>query len=395
MNEPRPYLVAAADADATPLRALPGRQRAFQEQWLQEFLYNYPSVLPLSSIGDAFAPAIAIGLEIGGTDGLFISPAGRITIVETKLWRSPEAHRTVVAQILEYARALSTWSYQQLDEAVQADWTKRHGDRKSLYQIVRSRHRSLDIAEVEFHERVQEVLETGTFALLIVGDRIHPRATQLAEVIQAAPHLQYSIGFVELRCYRLDQDRDWPLVVFPRVVAKTREVTRAVVRVVYEKKRPEIEVVTQDDKKTGPSFTSFPEFIASLPSRVSDIFRLHIEGWIGAGLTVYWGTVGFTLRVPWQGKLRTLLDAYPTNAGILPDKRARRYNLPAKAYNAYKTSLMQSPAMSSAFASGRTYLKYENMSDDDIALLLHATDILARTIAGSTASLGQTTDQSS
>jgi hypothetical protein len=53
--------------------------------------------------------------------------------VETKLWRNPEAHRTVVAQILEYAKNLTSWDYDSVDKAVKAYMTKRYGQPKSIY----------------------------------------------------------------------------------------------------------------------------------------------------------------------------------------------------------------------------------------------------------------------
>lgn len=380
MQEARPYLVTGPDAAGTQLRPVSTKDKILQEQWLQELLYRYPSILPISSIDDAFAPTIAIGREIAGIDNLFISPAGLLTIVETKLWRNPEAHRTVVAQILDYARTLSAWSYQQLDKAVQADWAKRHGERRSLYQIVEEHSGRLDVNSVEFQELVQGGLENGRFALLIVGDKIYPRATQLAEMIQSAPHLQYTLGFVELQCYRLQTDKDWPLIVFPHVVARTKEVTRAVVKVLYEKKRPEVQVVTPPEEPTSRGFTSFPEFTASLPSSVSELFKTYIEGWMRGGFTVRWGTVGFTLRVTWKGQLGTVMEAYPTYASIFQDKRLRKFDVPEDLHRAYKAALMESRVISAAFAAGRRYLTYERMSDDDIALLLHATDAFARAI---------------
>ena len=45
---------------------------------------------------------------------------GYLTLVETKLWRNPEARRTVVAQIIDYASHLSTWTYDELRQAVLA-----------------------------------------------------------------------------------------------------------------------------------------------------------------------------------------------------------------------------------------------------------------------------------
>ena len=54
----------------------------------------------------------------GPIDIVYISPEGGITIVETKLWKNPEKHRVVVAQIIDYAKQLASWTYTDLSEAV-------------------------------------------------------------------------------------------------------------------------------------------------------------------------------------------------------------------------------------------------------------------------------------
>ena len=78
--------------------------------------------------------------------------------------------------------------------------------------------------------------------LIIAGDKIYPAATELGEIIQSAPSLQFKLSFIELRCFRLNIDSDWPLIIFPSVIAKSREVDRAVVKVIYEEKKPDIRV---------------------------------------------------------------------------------------------------------------------------------------------------------
>jgi len=379
MTKARPYLVNGDDAVGQALVPLPARRNTFQEEWLQELLYKHPSILPVDCLDEAFAPPISIGREIAGIDNLFISPKGLLTVVETKLWRNPEAHRVVVAQILDYAHTLAGWDYRKLDESVRSFMEKQFGQPKSIFDIVKRKAVSLDFGEVEFQERVHDCLQNGRFALLIVGDKVFPGATQLAETIQSAPHLQYSIGFVELQCYKLTKESDWPLIVFPSFVAKTKEITRAVVKVIYEHRKPDIEVVTPEEgKPTG--YTTFSEFVASLPSTLVDVFKSYIERWMKAGYIVYWGKVGFSVRIPWKGRARTVFDAYPTTASILQTRWAKEFDLPSEPYNAYRAELMTSPAISSAFAAGKRYLNFENMSEDEVALLLASTDKLMRGI---------------
>ena len=86
-------------------------ERRFDEGWLQGLIEQNPGLLPIEDIEPIFAPPVAIGREVatkvGPIDNLFVSPAGYVTIVETKLWRSPEARRQVVGQIIDYAKEVS------------------------------------------------------------------------------------------------------------------------------------------------------------------------------------------------------------------------------------------------------------------------------------------------
>ncbi|MFQ5714964.1 MAG: hypothetical protein ACE5GU_13110 [Candidatus Scalinduaceae bacterium] len=317
---------------------------------------------------------ISIGREIANIDNLFISPNGALCIVETKLWRNPEAHRTVVAQVLDYAQTLSSWDYSKLDKEVKNYMNKRFGQERSIYEIVKNEI-NIDIDEVEFHQRVQDTLTNGRFALLIVGDKIYPAATQLADIIQSAPHLQFTLGFVELRCFRFG-DSSWPLIVIPNFIEKTKEVTRAVVKILYEEKKPEVQVDALEEEKTNIGNTSKTEFLASLPTPMKDIFQAYIERWIVSGYVIYWGKVGFSLRFQWKEKLTTVFEAYPEYASIFQFKRVEQHELPVSNFEQYKARMIESEVFGSEFAQGKRYVRYDRMKEGDIDLLLEETDKL-------------------
>ena len=52
----------------------------------------------------------------------------------------------------------------------------------------------------------------------------------MAEFLQRTPTLQYTLGLVELACYRRRGQHDGLLVV-PQIIARTTEITRAVVHI--------------------------------------------------------------------------------------------------------------------------------------------------------------------
>jgi len=83
-----------------PLRRIRLGDREFSEAYLQEMLHACPELLPIDELDADFGPIVSLGREI---DNLFIAPSGKLTIVETKLWRNPQAIREVLAQILDYA----------------------------------------------------------------------------------------------------------------------------------------------------------------------------------------------------------------------------------------------------------------------------------------------------
>lgn len=124
MKSPPLILNSLDDAGRSLVRtdATPNDSR--NEAWLQELLYSHPELLPVDGFDESFSPPIPIGREVrtasGPIDNLYVSPTGGITIVETKLWKNPEKHRTVVAQIIDYAKELATWDYDDFSAAVLA-----------------------------------------------------------------------------------------------------------------------------------------------------------------------------------------------------------------------------------------------------------------------------------
>ena len=68
----------------------------------------------------------------------------------------------------------------------------------------------------------------------------------------------------------MDEKQDWPLLCVPRVVGKTHEVTRAVIKIRYEEKMPEVTVETVEAPGTGVH-TDPATFLKSLPSGLSEV----------------------------------------------------------------------------------------------------------------------------
>ena len=84
----------------------------FSDNWLQNRLFENPQSLPLLEIDPAYQQVCPLCMEMstgaGPIDVIYVTPQGRLVIIETKLWRNPGARRKVVAQILDYAKELKS-----------------------------------------------------------------------------------------------------------------------------------------------------------------------------------------------------------------------------------------------------------------------------------------------
>ncbi|MEO8198634.1 MAG: DUF4268 domain-containing protein [Thermoanaerobaculia bacterium] len=221
----------------------------FDEKWLQATLFEHPSVLPIDEIDIAYEGCIPVCRELntaaGPIDLLYVTPKGRLVIVETKLWRNPEARRTVVTQTLDYAKELATWDFDDLSREV----GKVKGKAGSgILEIVRSAHPEL--IERDFVDQVSATLRTGRFLLLIVGDGIREGVHALTDFLDRYGSLEFTFGLVEIGVY---EHPNVGRLIHPRVLAKTAIIKRSIVTVekglVLRETGPEQEVLDEVDEE--------------------------------------------------------------------------------------------------------------------------------------------------
>ncbi len=204
------------------------------EAWLRDTLFANPELLPINSIDPAYGPLIPLCTELrteaGPLDIAFINSFGRLTLVECKLWRNPQSRREVVAQVLDYARAISRWSYSDLQRQV-AMARRRTGN--VPYELVQGA--GAEVLEHDFVDATASALRAGRFLLLIAGDGIREDVGALSELINNNSALGFSFGLVEVALYGLP---DGALAIQPRAVAKTRIIERNVVVLADERGAP-------------------------------------------------------------------------------------------------------------------------------------------------------------
>jgi len=232
-----PFLIQQ-DASGEALRPVAGRESTYNEAWLQELLRQHSDILPVAEIEPVFYPLISIGREVitetGVIDNLFISPRGYLVLVETKLWRNPQAKREVVAQAIDYASSLSKWNYGRLNHAVREYLAKYENVDRDLVDWVEDQLGPVEGGRHFFEDTVTKNLRLGRFLTLIVGDRIRQSLIEMLNYVNKYPHLATDVALVELQCYRWRQESDWPLLVIPSIVARTEIVERSVIQVTVE-----------------------------------------------------------------------------------------------------------------------------------------------------------------
>jgi hypothetical protein len=217
------------------LRQLPKEHSRFNEEFLQDLLAQHPELLPASAIRSDVGPLLCIGREVslpcGTVDNLYLSTGGYPVLVETKLWRNPEARREVLSQTLDYIKDLARKDFEWLQEQWNL-WRKGSDDaEKSLIQGI-EKIADEEIDEHEFVDRVNRALARGDLLAMIVGDGIETRLQELVDhLCKETAHLRYALTLCELSFFELGSDPSDGLLVVPRIVSNIEPVERAYVRV--------------------------------------------------------------------------------------------------------------------------------------------------------------------
>ena len=246
------------------------------ESWLQDLLHKNPDLIPASAYEASFGIIIPVARElqtpVGPLDNLFVTPDGDLVLVECKLWRNPEARRKVVAQIIDYAAAISEWSYQDLMDAI----NKRNGTRldNPLYEFTRDHPESIE--ESVFVDAVTKNLKLGRHLLLIVGDGIREDIERMTGFLQQRTGLHFTLGLLEMGIYKLPEDNS--LLIIPNMLLKTTIIERGVItindgRIKIE--NPEIKAQQRTGSASAPRGEDLTEikFFETLGSRSPESAR--------------------------------------------------------------------------------------------------------------------------
>lgn len=326
------------DGDHPPriVRRIPVGSARYENE-LRDLIYAQPEVLPVDDIDPAIGPLVPVARELGlpgtGRIDVFLADRhGHLVVVECKLWRNPQARREVVGQILDYARTLAGFSYDDLQREVSRA-TGLAGN--ALWELVRG---DADAGgEARFVDRVSRNLAAGRFLLLVAGDGITEGTRRIGEYLVAQPGLAFSFAMVEMARYAwTGEDGQAHDIIQPRLLAKTELIERAIIRSEAAAVRidapeeteaaPEPTAGDAGGRKLDPEllrqWRSFAErFIASArfddpaqpPPRIGGFgwLRLPLPG--GFAITIWRSTkeerAGGFVRLPATGRARDMLVA--------------------------------------------------------------------------------------
>jgi hypothetical protein len=261
-----------------------------REAFIQNLVHDHPALVPMAEIEPAFSPLISVCKELptpaGFLDNLWITPWGGLVLGEAKLVRNPQARREVVAQALDYARAVANWTFDDLEAAVRVA-LKQPAFR--LWSLVEN---ETDLGEDQFVDAVQRRLRTGQLLLLIIGDGIQEGVEALTAHLQLHAGLHVGLALLDLSLWR---SVDGGLIVVPRVPMRTVLIERGIVRVEAEHARIDPPAATSSRTVYAPAkattaseaefydhlATKRPELVEPLRHFLSEVEQAGVRPEIG------------------------------------------------------------------------------------------------------------------
>ncbi len=350
----------------------------FNEDWLQKVIHDNPQTYPIENSLNANQKIISLGREInsgaGYIDILLLTSNAELIIVETKLWRNPEKSRTVLAQVIDYAKELSNWGYDDLNDAVIIAQRNQKLDKtRSLREIIADEFQNID--QTDFIDTLAQNLHSGFLSLSIVGDKISPNLLLLSDTIQSSPGLNYTLSLIEMKLFNYGED----IIMIPDIIGKTKEVVRGVVKVQYEQEKPKVEIKYLETEKPQKSRkkTDRETFLSQCPEDISPLLESYLDKWQNNQyLLVYWGVTGLSIRKQLNDKWTTIIDIYPDCISLITKQMSETAQIPDTVYNDYLEVVFGIDGMKSAYSSKKRYMKYDSMSTEDIELMMESVDEL-------------------
>jgi len=366
--------IAIKENEYAELNKIDESSSDFKEYWLQKVIHDNPQSYPIENPLDKDVKIVSLGREInsgaGYIDILLLTSEAELIIVETKLWRNPEKSGTVLAQVIDYAKEISNWSYNDLNDAViSAQRSQKLNKTLSLKEIIEKEFPNQN--QIDLIDILIQNLQQGVLGLSIVGDKISPNLLLLSDTIQSSPGLNFSLSLIEMKLFEYNND----VILIPDIVGKTKEVVRGVVKVQYEDVKPKVDIkyLETERPKKSKTKTDREAFISQCPDDIAPILENWLNVWQNNNdLMVYWGVTGLSIRKLLDDKWTTIIDIYPVCISMIIPAMAENCKIPKDIYDDYLVVLFSIDGLKSAYSSKKRYIKYNLMSTEDIDLMMKA-----------------------
>jgi len=337
----------------------------------QKILQNNPNIffdLPELEImnADAFIIFPEYSTSRGNIDLLVIGSNAEIIIVETKLLRNPESTRQVVAQIIDYIKAFSD---ETLEDLIRKTQDKFPNEAKRLKN------------DMNFAALVRANIRTGSYKVIVVGDYIHPNVLGMIESIHSAPHLAFTIYLVDLNTCRLSPDE---IIIKPGIVASTVEIERSVIKILLEPSSTPYRIETQTPEPKGKGtkpILSWDQYTANVTNpKFRKIIGDFRERWINEiDDSISMGQVGFSTGIDYGGKRIALQMIYDDKISIMSKKVSKSISVPQEIYDDYLEDLKRSPFLHDKYiASGKVDVSFSLIDEETLSLILDSAIKLAK-----------------
>lgn len=273
-----PVYVPSLTSTEPPIRLSPSRDTSGQlhqhnEAFLRDLIHRAPDLLPIAEIEPIFDSARSVCIELpnpaGFVDNLLVTPEGGVVLVECKLQRNLQARREVIAQIMDYAAQLQSWTFEDLDSAVRRAELPTGGKPAGLVEAFEHVD---DFDEIAFRDAITRNLRRGRMLLLVVGDGIREGLESLAGIVQRHPGFHAALGLVELKLFPLPEGG---FIVQPRTLLRTLNIERGVVtfsddRIAIASAPQSSEVSSETSSSKRATSLSEEEFYGILAGHYSD-----------------------------------------------------------------------------------------------------------------------------
>lgn len=221
----------ATHPTVTPVARLLESHKEFNEAWVRDLLYKNPQLLPVQQLKPDAREFLPIAVEVpfpdvGKADLVGVTTGGYPVIVETKLWRNPDARRKVMAQLIDYIKEMAKQDYEWFEKL----WREHHpkSANPNLFKAA-SDASTIELDETEFADRIGHACQVGDVLGFIVGDGIkHGLLKLVSYLAKHSSHLRYSMTLLELRCHKLPTGS---LAVIPNIVQEVSPVERGHYRI--------------------------------------------------------------------------------------------------------------------------------------------------------------------